>query len=528
MIFNGFKRIKSYLGKTAKLTALVALTYAGVASATPSDIRVYSGKESLASVVESNYVEQATINFTNRVDFPEMQKTFAGYKPFSVKSGGFSVDVGTGIGEFVLQGDTLQRIILPKEKNDKNNTYEPQKLKFTPTQFNPIKSESGTTETIRTKGYHFGLGQTQIQPQPTIAPVSVESGKIAGYLNQTGNVEIESINATNASMVAGFSTPSYIFPSFSTSSNSRRTSPNHLEKIALNPETPMTIIASTSSLNTSSLFIGSLDNPPRPEQQQQPQPQSRTSSTHSISKSSLSNTDNNSFTLQSSAFPNATASINGFTTWDSVKNGGLTNTVNSGDTISLYFVQGTGTNIFSDLIRFTIGTGNSMTNNLQLIGSDYFNKPDGTVTNGFYNGKTLEPLLTTPITNMGGYFQAELGLSGSQTSSGTGDVTRIDLGAYNDGPTNIIVPIRITAVTVGRTNGTWVVPTTWSPASSDYGNSAYSYITIIPIPEPGAGTLVAGALAAAYFLRKRKKYVDENTDRHITSQINNYKRKFKD
>jgi hypothetical protein len=52
----------------------------------------------------------------------------------------------------------------------------------------------------------------------------------------------------------------------------------------------------------------------------------------------------------------ATAAINGFTTWEQ---GGQTNTIQSGDLISLSIVQGTASNIRSDRINFTVGTGNS-------------------------------------------------------------------------------------------------------------------------------------------------------------------------
>jgi hypothetical protein len=207
--------------------------------------------------------------------------------------------------------------------------------------------------------------------------------------------------------------------------------------------------------------------------------------------------------------PRVDAATNGFTTWDTILNGGITNTIKSGDLINLNIIQGTTSNVYSDLIKFTIGTSNAMTNNLQLRGSSYFNTSNGTVTNGFYNGKTfdMDPLLMY-TKNMGSYFQTELHLTSGQSSSGTGDVMQLQFQAFNNGPTNILVPVQITATTIGRSGGTWAYPGTWSTKSTDYGNSAYSYINIVPIPEPSAGALVLGGLgllALGQHLRRKKR-----------------------
>lgn len=203
--------------------------------------------------------------------------------------------------------------------------------------------------------------------------------------------------------------------------------------------------------------------------------------------------------------PNAEAQQYGFTTWNTQLNGGITNTINSGDIINLYIVQGTSSNIYSDLIRFTVGSGNSMVNNLQLQGANYFNTSDGTVTNGFYNGKTLDTNpLRTYTTNMGSYFQTEIGLTAGQNATGTGDLMQLSFQAFNNGPTNIIVPV---ILGYEQVNGNWnTAAGTWSRTSPLYGDSIRAYVDVAPvIPEPSAGTLVAGGLLGLLALNRLKR-----------------------
>jgi hypothetical protein len=177
--------------------------------------------------------------------------------------------------------------------------------------------------------------------------------------------------------------------------------------------------------------------------------------------------------------------INGFTTWEQ---GGRTNTIQSGDFISLSMVQGTASNIYSDTIRFTVGTGNSMTNNLLLTGSSYYNLPDGTVTNGFYNGKVfdIDPLVTYAFTNFSAsYFEGRMGLNALPGTFGTGLVATVTFQGYNPGPTNLVVPVIISAITVGRSGGWWGNPGQWATIDINYGSSRDTYVRILSSPSPG-------------------------------------------
>lgn len=199
------------------------------------------------------------------------------------------------------------------------------------------------------------------------------------------------------------------------------------------------------------------------------------------------------------------AAVHGFTTWEL---GGQTNTIQSGDLISLSIVQGTESNVYSDTIRFTVGTGNSMTNNLVLTGSDYYNLPNGTVTNGFYNGNVFDMtwMLTYPVTNYGNFFQGRMGLGGIQYSTGTGSVATVTFQGYNPGPTNTLVPVFIFSVTVGRSGGTWGSGNnTWATRSLDYGNSSYTWVEIQAIPEPSAVVLVGLGLAVCGLALRRHR-----------------------
>jgi len=245
----------------------------------------------------------------------------------------------------------------------------------------------------------------------------------------------------------------------------------------------------------------------------------------------------------------ANAAINGYTTWNTgyvidgttgVTNNlghmaGVTNTIKSGDILLLNLVQGTQSNLYSDMIRFTLGTGNALTNNLQLAGSSYFNNSSGLVTNpnAFYYNKTLDldTLVTYPVTNKGGYFEGRLSIGAANFASGTGDVMQLQFQALNNGPTDVLVPINLSSITVGRSGGTWGYPASWANKSLDYGDSAYAYINLTNIPEPtslalvGLGIGLGAALLSKRLFRKKEKTVEEITDRCITSQISNWKRR---
>jgi hypothetical protein len=137
------------------------------------------------------------------------------------------------------------------------------------------------------------------------------------------------------------------------------------------------------------------------------------------------------------------------------------------------------------------------------------------VTNGFYNGKAFDMslgwMLYQPFTNFGSYFQGYMYLNGSQYASGTGLVATVTFQGYNPGPTNILVPILITGITVGRSGGTWQyapppLNSTWSRTSADYGNSSYTWVEIAAIPEPSAMALVGlGSLLCVAILRRRRQ-----------------------
>jgi hypothetical protein len=183
----------------------------------------------------------------------------------------------------------------------------------------------------------------------------------------------------------------------------------------------------------------------------------------------------------------AAGAIYGFTTWEQ---GGQTNTIQSGDLISLSFVQGTQTNIYGDSIDFQIGTSNNLANNLVLIDSSYYNLPDGTVTNGFYNGKVFEMsygyLLYQAFTNRGLRVEGYMVLNNSSTAtSGTGSVATATFQAYNPGPTNLVVRLQLTNVQVSKPGGNyWAFPATWARTSPDYGNSSYTYVRILAPASP--------------------------------------------
>jgi hypothetical protein len=174
----------------------------------------------------------------------------------------------------------------------------------------------------------------------------------------------------------------------------------------------------------------------------------------------------------------------GFTTWEQ---GGRTNTIQSGDTIALSIVQGTASNIYATLMRIPVGTGNSMTNDLRLISSDYFNLSTGTVTNGFYNGKVFDmsSAVTYALTNKGNFLEGRMGLSGSQYVTGTGLVATVTFQGYNSSPTNLVVPVSLGYVQVGRSGGTWTTAGgTWASLNANYGNSFFTYVRILTTPNP--------------------------------------------
>jgi len=181
------------------------------------------------------------------------------------------------------------------------------------------------------------------------------------------------------------------------------------------------------------------------------------------------------------------AAINGFTC---ITPPG-TNTIQSGDLFSVTFVQGTASNIWSETIRFVVGTGNSMTNNLSMTGSSYYNLSDGTITNGFYNGKTfnMNPLATSPVTNFGNYFEVGMSLNSSAyATSGTGAVATVTFQAYNHGPTNLPVPVQLFYTSVGRNTGTFSTDAkpnpTWTLKDSSVNLTNFTWVRILASPSP--------------------------------------------
>jgi hypothetical protein len=198
-----------------------------------------------------------------------------------------------------------------------------------------------------------------------------------------------------------------------------------------------------------------------------------------------------------------TGAIYGFTTWEL---GRQTNTIQSGELIGLRIVNGTASNIGAMIVRFSIGGGNAaLTNNLYPTGVDFYANSSNSITNGFYTGNTIFSAGTGLFIKSGGGYEVELGLTGDY-QSGTNVWSTVTFQGYNPGPTNILVPVQITSVTVGRSGGTWGVPGTWSPRSTDYGNSSTTWVEIMAIPEPSAMVLVGlGIAVCGMALRLRRK-----------------------
>ncbi|MBM3247392.1 PEP-CTERM sorting domain-containing protein [Candidatus Pacearchaeota archaeon] len=177
----------------------------------------------------------------------------------------------------------------------------------------------------------------------------------------------------------------------------------------------------------------------------------------------------------------------------------------SGTTLQIPVMQGTfGTAaVGNGSYRFSVGSGNSLTNYLTPMGVIFYQDSGNNITNGFFNGRDLNSGFSG-ISDGGSYWQINLALADAGYTSGTGRVFDIVFSANNNDSTNVPVQLNWLYTSVSRSGGTYTTSgRTWSNADVGYNPNPNSLVIVNPIPEPKTLGLVGVAGAALGALRRR-------------------------
>ncbi len=179
---------------------------------------------------------------------------------------------------------------------------------------------------------------------------------------------------------------------------------------------------------------------------------------------------------------------------------GGTNTVQSGDLVSLGINMNTASNIVSDTFQLRIGNGTpALTNNLIYQGYDFYMNSSGVATDGFYTGKTLLGSgtgVTGP--NSSGIINGSHSTQGTGGTNGNDSIGTINFQAWNTNNFSVYVPVNIGNFAALKQGGI----TPWSTPGTIAVNPAYSWVEIQAIPEPSAGALLVAGLAGSYILNR--------------------------